>query len=230
MMVISAQPGAWWGGGGYTAAQCTSYPFHSNYPLDSSWVARPSLPLPSKTDERRLPELSVWPFSPSSRKLIGLGPLFRREYSVVNIDDWDHREEDLESQCPEKVDIRWAPLLQYKSQNCPSAHQSTPLFLAIYASMIYTAPCVMFLTRADTLRGQVGGGSGPGNRECGCHLGDQKTRDFQCPWWKWFVKYLKSKISWFCPFKDIIVYKETVWLKIRNYKWTDTIGRYKIGP
>jgi hypothetical protein len=24
--------------------------------------------------------------------------------------------------------------------------------------MIYTAPCVMFLMRADTLRGQVGGG------------------------------------------------------------------------
>jgi hypothetical protein len=29
---------------------------------------------------------------------------------------------------------------------------------SIYASMIYTAPCVMFLMRADTLRGQVGGG------------------------------------------------------------------------
>ncbi len=28
----------------------------------------------------------------------------------------------------------------------------------IYAPMIYTAPCVMFLMWADTLRGQVGGG------------------------------------------------------------------------
>jgi hypothetical protein len=34
-----------------------------------------------------------------------------------------------------------------------------------YAPMIYTAPCVMFLMRADTLRGQVGGGLGPGNGE-----------------------------------------------------------------
>ncbi len=30
--------------------------------------------------------------------------------------------------------------------------------LAIYAPMIHSAPCVMFLMRADTLRGQVGGG------------------------------------------------------------------------
>jgi hypothetical protein len=30
--------------------------------------------------------------------------------------------------------------------------------LAIYAPMIYTALCVMFLMRADPLRGQVGGG------------------------------------------------------------------------
>jgi len=30
--------------------------------------------------------------------------------------------------------------------------------IALYAPMIYTAPCVMFLMRADTLRGQVGGG------------------------------------------------------------------------
>ncbi len=30
--------------------------------------------------------------------------------------------------------------------------------IIIYAPMIYTAPCVMFLIRADTLRGQVGGG------------------------------------------------------------------------
>ncbi len=28
----------------------------------------------------------------------------------------------------------------------------------IYAPMIYTAPCIMFLMHADTLRGQVGGG------------------------------------------------------------------------
>ncbi len=30
--------------------------------------------------------------------------------------------------------------------------------LAIYARMIYTALCVMFLMRADPLQGQVGGG------------------------------------------------------------------------
>jgi hypothetical protein len=30
--------------------------------------------------------------------------------------------------------------------------------ITIYAPMIYTAPCIMFLMRADTLRGQVGGG------------------------------------------------------------------------
>jgi hypothetical protein len=29
----------------------------------------------------------------------------------------------------------------------------------VYAPMIYKAPCVMFLMRADTLRGQVGVGS-----------------------------------------------------------------------
>jgi hypothetical protein len=29
---------------------------------------------------------------------------------------------------------------------------------AIYAPMIYTAPCGMFLMRADPLRGQEGGG------------------------------------------------------------------------
>jgi hypothetical protein len=32
-----------------------------------------------------------------------------------------------------------------------------PVLVAIYAPMIYTAPCVIFLMRADTLRGQVGG-------------------------------------------------------------------------
>jgi hypothetical protein len=30
--------------------------------------------------------------------------------------------------------------------------------LTIYAPMIYTAPCVRFLMRGDTLRGEVGGG------------------------------------------------------------------------
>ncbi len=30
--------------------------------------------------------------------------------------------------------------------------------ITIYAPMIYTAPCVMFLMQADTLCGQVGGG------------------------------------------------------------------------
>ncbi len=34
------------------------------------------------------------------------------------------------------------------------------LYTSFYAPMIYTAPCVMFLMRADTLRGQVGGGCG----------------------------------------------------------------------
>ncbi len=32
------------------------------------------------------------------------------------------------------------------------------LILTIYAPMIYTAPCVRFLMRADTLHGEVGGG------------------------------------------------------------------------
>ncbi len=31
------------------------------------------------------------------------------------------------------------------------------LQITIYAPMIYTAPCVMFLMRADTLCGEVGG-------------------------------------------------------------------------
>jgi hypothetical protein len=31
-----------------------------------------------------------------------------------------------------------------------------PSILTIYAPMIYTAPCVMFLMRADALRGEVG--------------------------------------------------------------------------
>ncbi len=31
-------------------------------------------------------------------------------------------------------------------------------YLTIYAPMIYTAPCVMFLIRADTLLEQIGGG------------------------------------------------------------------------
>ncbi len=33
-----------------------------------------------------------------------------------------------------------------------------PTVLTIYAPMVYTAPCRMFLMRADTVRGQVGGG------------------------------------------------------------------------
>jgi hypothetical protein len=32
------------------------------------------------------------------------------------------------------------------------------IFLAIYAPVIYAAPCIMFLMRADPLRGQLGGG------------------------------------------------------------------------
>jgi hypothetical protein len=42
--------------------------------------------------------------------------------------------------------------------------------ITIYAPMIYTAPCVRFLMRADRLRGEVGGrgGVGAGNLEfCG---------------------------------------------------------------
>jgi hypothetical protein len=35
--------------------------------------------------------------------------------------------------------------------------------LTIYGPMIYTASNVMVLMRADPLRGQVGGGLGPGN-------------------------------------------------------------------
>ncbi len=37
--------------------------------------------------------------------------------------------------------------------------------VAIYAPMIFTAPCVMFLMFADTLRGQVGGGWALENRK-----------------------------------------------------------------
>ncbi len=37
--------------------------------------------------------------------------------------------------------------------------------ITIYAPMIYKAPRVMFLMRADTLRGQVGGGWALENRE-----------------------------------------------------------------
>jgi hypothetical protein len=44
-------------------------------------------------------------------------------------------------------------------------YTSIPIFLGIktffnyfFIPMIYTAPCVKFLMRADTLRGQVGGG------------------------------------------------------------------------
>ncbi len=32
------------------------------------------------------------------------------------------------------------------------------VIITVYAPMIYTAPCVMFLMRAETLCGQVGGG------------------------------------------------------------------------
>jgi hypothetical protein len=62
--------------------------------------------------------------------------------------------------------------------------------IAIYAIMIYTAPYVMFLMRADPLRGQVGGGwaldidalLGPGMamREARI-IWTQISRDFQGP-------------------------------------------------
>ncbi len=44
-------------------------------------------------------------------------------------------------------------------------------FLAIYSPMIYKVPCVMFLMRADPLRGQVGGGWA---LEIECFLGPVK--------------------------------------------------------
>jgi hypothetical protein len=49
---------------------------------------------------------------------------------------------------------------------------SLSYILDIYAPMIYTAPCAMFLMRDDTLpvTGQVGRGLGPGNREFLCPL------------------------------------------------------------
>ncbi len=43
-----------------------------------------------------------------------------------------------------------------KEPNPPTHKVST--VVAIYAPMIYTAPCEMFLMRADPLRGQMGGG------------------------------------------------------------------------
>ena len=64
--------------------------------------------------------------------------------------------------------------------------------IAIYAPMIYTAQCVMFLMRADTLRGQIGGGwtlemesfLGPvkwHRADRRVPFGAQKTREFQGP-------------------------------------------------
>jgi hypothetical protein len=56
------------------------------------------------------------------------------------------------------------PLLPVYKCNCKedacrnlSSPPSLPA-IAIYAPLIYTAPCVLFLMCADTLRGQVGGG------------------------------------------------------------------------
>ncbi len=61
--------------------------------------------------------------------------------------------------------------------------------ITIYAPMIYTALCVMFLMQADTLRGQVGGGwvlemesfLGPVKWHRRVPFGAQKTQDFQGP-------------------------------------------------
>ncbi len=39
-----------------------------------------------------------------------------------------------------------------------SRKSALPSVIAIYVPIIYTAHCVMFLMRADPLRGQVGGG------------------------------------------------------------------------
>ncbi len=64
--------------------------------------------------------------------------------------------------------------------------------ITIFAPMIYTAPCVIFLMRADTFRGQVGGGwalemesfLGPvkwHRADRLVPLGAKKTREFQGP-------------------------------------------------
>ncbi len=57
----------------------------------------------------------------------------------------------LHSFSTETANPKKAPLSHLASKQ----RQSTST-LTIYAPMIYTTPCVMFLMRADTLRGQVG--------------------------------------------------------------------------
>ncbi len=42
----------------------------------------------------------------------------------------------------------------------------TLIEIAIYATMIYTAPCIVFWMRAYLLRGQVGGGWAMESRVC----------------------------------------------------------------
>jgi hypothetical protein len=65
-------------------------------------------------------------------------------------------------------------------------HVVVKKMLAIYVPMIYTAPYVILLMRADTLRGQVGGGWALEIKTFGplgkCHIfGTQKGRDLQGP-------------------------------------------------
>ncbi len=52
------------------------------------------------------------------------------------------------------VGLDW--ISAFRTMPIPSAEKS--VVLAIYAPMIYTAPCIMFWMRAYPLRGEVGGG------------------------------------------------------------------------
>jgi hypothetical protein len=61
--------------------------------------------------------------------------------------------------------------------------------LTIYTPKIYTAPCVRFLMRADTLCGEVGGGGGVGGLALEisslvgpCEIGAQKTTSILFPY------------------------------------------------
>jgi hypothetical protein len=49
--------------------------------------------------------------------------------------------------------------------------QITKNTIAIYAPMIYTAPCVILLTRAASITRASGSGLGPGNQCCGSGSG-----------------------------------------------------------
>ncbi len=96
----------------------------------------------------------------------------------MNDDDSVSMHTDTKSDCQSK-----------SRQNCLLSPfvSTTEWKLAIYALMIYTAPCVMFLMRADPLRGQARGGWAleikiilglwNGIEAIGkCHLGPKNTR------------------------------------------------------